>query len=97
MAFRVLAALAVICALAGIALFFLDGFYVIPPASTYIYDRAGEHLLYTLEDERRELITLDAVISVAMAVVFALGAVVARTLKPSRREASARPRPPLVL
>ena len=31
------------------------------PLSTYIYDRAGEHLLYTLEDERRELITLDAV------------------------------------
>jgi len=28
------------------------------PLSTYIYDRAGEHLLYTLEDERRELITL---------------------------------------
>jgi len=28
------------------------------PLSTYIYDRSGEHLLYTLEDERRELITL---------------------------------------
>ncbi len=31
------------------------------PLSTYIYDRSGEHLLYTLEDERRELIKLDAV------------------------------------
>ncbi len=31
------------------------------PLSTYIYDRSGEHLLYTLEDERRELITLGAV------------------------------------
>jgi len=28
------------------------------PLSTYIYDRSGEHLLYTLEDERRELIVL---------------------------------------
>ena len=28
------------------------------PLSTYIYDRTGEHLLYTLEDERRELIAL---------------------------------------
>jgi membrane peptidoglycan carboxypeptidase len=28
------------------------------PLSTHIYDRTGEHLLYTLEDERRELITL---------------------------------------
>jgi len=26
--------------------------------STYIYDRTGEHLLYTLEDQRRELVTL---------------------------------------
>src|ERR671936_1691651 len=31
------------------------------PLSTHIYDRAGEHLLYTLEDERRELITLDQI------------------------------------
>ena len=31
------------------------------PLSTYIYDRTGEHLLYTLEDERRELVTLDQV------------------------------------
>lgn len=31
------------------------------PLSTYIYDRTGNHLLYTLEDERRELFTLDAV------------------------------------
>src|SRR5262245_21729961 len=31
------------------------------PLSTHIYDRTGEHLLYTLEDERRELITLDQV------------------------------------
>ena len=28
------------------------------PLSTHIYDRTGEHLLYTLEEERRELITL---------------------------------------
>ena len=26
--------------------------------STYIYDRTGEHLLYTLEEQRRELVTL---------------------------------------
>ena len=31
------------------------------PLSTYIYDRTGEHLLYTLEDERRELVTLPEV------------------------------------
>src|ERR1043166_5997199 len=31
------------------------------PLSTHIYDRTGEHLLYTLEDERRVLITLDQV------------------------------------
>jgi membrane peptidoglycan carboxypeptidase len=31
------------------------------PLSTFIYDRTGEHLLYRLEDERRELITLDLV------------------------------------
>ena len=31
------------------------------PLTTKIYDRSGEHLLYTLEDERRELISLDAV------------------------------------
>src|SRR5687768_825373 len=29
--------------------------------TTRIYDRSGEHLLYTLEDERRELIGLDSV------------------------------------
>src|SRR5512132_2945628 len=29
--------------------------------TTKIYDRSGEHLLYTLEDERRELVGLDAV------------------------------------
>ncbi|HAF11371.1 MAG TPA: hypothetical protein DCK98_14990 [Chloroflexi bacterium] len=29
--------------------------------STYIYDRTGEHLLYTLEDQRRELVTLNEV------------------------------------
>ena len=28
------------------------------PLTTHIYDRTGEHLLYTLEDERRELIGL---------------------------------------
>lgn len=55
MAFRVLAALAVICALAGIALFFLQAF--------------------------------SYVIAVALAVVFSLGAIVARSLKPSGREA----------
>ena len=31
------------------------------PLTTHIYDRSGEHLLYTLEDERRELITLGEV------------------------------------
>ncbi len=31
------------------------------PLSTKIYDRTGEHLLYTLEDERRELVSLEAV------------------------------------
>ncbi len=31
------------------------------PLSTRIFDRSGEHLLYRLEDERRELITLDRV------------------------------------
>ncbi|HKW77942.1 MAG TPA: transglycosylase domain-containing protein [Candidatus Limnocylindria bacterium] len=31
------------------------------PLSTHIYDRTGEHLLYTLEEERRELIGLDAI------------------------------------
>jgi membrane peptidoglycan carboxypeptidase len=28
------------------------------PLSTYIYDRTGEHLLYTLEEQRRELVVL---------------------------------------
>src|SRR3954471_20293077 len=31
------------------------------PLTTRIYDRSGEHLLYTLEDERRDLIPLSAV------------------------------------
>jgi membrane peptidoglycan carboxypeptidase len=31
------------------------------PLTTRIYDRSGEHLLYTLEEERRELIGLDSV------------------------------------
>jgi membrane peptidoglycan carboxypeptidase len=31
------------------------------PQTTKIYDRSGEHLLYTLEDERREIVSLDAV------------------------------------
>jgi membrane peptidoglycan carboxypeptidase len=31
------------------------------PQTTKIYDRSGEHLLYTLEDERREIVGLDAV------------------------------------
>jgi membrane peptidoglycan carboxypeptidase len=31
------------------------------PLSTKIWDRTGEHLLYTLEDERRELVSLSAV------------------------------------
>jgi membrane peptidoglycan carboxypeptidase len=31
------------------------------PLTTKIYDRSGEHLLYTLEDERRELVGLEAV------------------------------------
>ncbi len=31
------------------------------PLTTHIYDRSGEHLLYTLEDQRRELISLDEI------------------------------------
>ena len=31
------------------------------PLSTLIYDRTGQHLLYRLEDERRELVSLDQV------------------------------------
>jgi membrane peptidoglycan carboxypeptidase len=31
------------------------------PLTTHIYDRTGEHLLYTLADERRELISIEAV------------------------------------
>ena len=31
------------------------------PLSTYIYDRTGEHLLYTLEEQRRELVALTEV------------------------------------
>ncbi|HEX9269389.1 MAG TPA: transglycosylase domain-containing protein, partial [Candidatus Limnocylindria bacterium] len=31
------------------------------PLSTYIYDRTGEHLLYTLEEERRDLVALGEV------------------------------------
>src|SRR5437868_3222385 len=31
------------------------------PLATHIYDRTGEHLLYTLADERRELVSLSAV------------------------------------
>ena len=31
------------------------------PLTTHIYDRSGEHLLYTLEEERRELISLDQI------------------------------------
>src|SRR5438477_7712711 len=31
------------------------------PLSTFIYDRTGEHLLYTLEEQRRELVTLPEV------------------------------------
>lgn len=55
MALRVLAALAVICALAAIVLFFLHAF--------------------------------SYVIAVALAVVFVLGAIVARVLQTSGREA----------
>src|SRR6266851_359137 len=29
------------------------------PLTTHIYDRSGEHLLYTLSDERRDLISID--------------------------------------
>ena len=53
MAFRVLAGLALICALAGVALFSLGAF--------------------------------SYVIALAVAVVFALGALIARSLKPSGR------------
>jgi len=31
------------------------------PLSTYIYDRTGEHLLYTLEEQRRDLVKLEDV------------------------------------
>src|SRR3989442_14980452 len=31
------------------------------PLTTHIYDRTGEHLLYTLSDERRERISIHAV------------------------------------
>jgi membrane peptidoglycan carboxypeptidase len=31
------------------------------PLTTHIYDRSGEHLLYTLADERRDLISIDNV------------------------------------
>src|SRR2546428_13565968 len=31
------------------------------PLTTKIYDRSGEHLLYTLEDERVELVSLAAI------------------------------------
>jgi membrane peptidoglycan carboxypeptidase len=31
------------------------------PLTTHIYDRSGEHLLYTLSDERRDLISINAV------------------------------------
>src|SRR5437868_13300905 len=31
------------------------------PLSTYIYDRTGEHLLYTLEEQRRDLVKLGEV------------------------------------
>ncbi|HEY0782877.1 MAG TPA: transglycosylase domain-containing protein, partial [Thermoanaerobaculia bacterium] len=31
------------------------------PLSTYLYDRTGEHLLYTLEEQRRELVKLNEV------------------------------------
>src|SRR5881296_1907793 len=31
------------------------------PLTTHLYDRSGEHLLYTLSDERRDLISIDAV------------------------------------
>jgi hypothetical protein len=55
MALRVLAGLAVICALAGIVLFLLQAF--------------------------------SYVIALALAVVFALGAVLAKGLKPSARQA----------
>jgi hypothetical protein len=55
MAFRVLAGLAAVCALAAIVLFSLGAF--------------------------------SSVIAAALAVVFALGTIAARSLKPSRREA----------
>ena len=31
------------------------------PLTTHIYDRSGEHLLYTLSDERRDLVSIDVV------------------------------------
>jgi membrane peptidoglycan carboxypeptidase len=61
------------CAMGGVAAAAVWGYFsadlpaahdlaTVPiPLSTHIYDRAQEHLLYTLEDERRELISLKEV------------------------------------
>ncbi|MDE3192979.1 MAG: transglycosylase domain-containing protein [Chloroflexota bacterium] len=66
-------AVAVSALLAGTALASVIGFFTadLPsvhdlesaplPLSTRIFDRSGEHLLYRLEDERRELVSLDEV------------------------------------
>ena len=42
------------------------------PLTTHIYDRSGEHLLYTLEDERRELISLKEVPEMMQAATTAI-------------------------
>ncbi len=42
------------------------------PLSTYIYDRTGEHLLYTLEDQRRELVKLSEVPELMQAATIAI-------------------------
>ena len=61
------------CAMGGVAAAAVWGYFSadLPAAhdlatvplslTTHIYDRSGEHLLYTMETERRELITLDQV------------------------------------
>jgi membrane peptidoglycan carboxypeptidase len=42
------------------------------PLSTYIYDRTGEHLLYTLEEQRRDLVKLGEVPELMQAATIAI-------------------------
>src|SRR5207247_10148147 len=43
------------------------------PLTTRIYDRSGEHLLYSLEDERRDLVPLAAVPELLQDATIAIG------------------------